>query len=170
MVNTPNRHHRPPFFIKPGHRRPFHRGDFKYIILQYLKDKPSYGYEIMRALQERFHSFYIPSPGTVYPTLQMLEEMGYVTASEQEGKKVYTITEEGRQFLDDEKEFEERMRGQIKNWWNPENIDDISKTIREFDRVAQLLHDNVRTADTKKLSRIRKILSRTYKEILHDQT
>ena len=170
MYNTQNRHHRPPFFIKPGHGRPFQRGDFKYIILQHLKDKPSYGYEIMRALQERFHSFHIPSPGTVYPTLQMLEEMGYVTASEQEGKKVYTITGEGRQFLDDEKEFEERMRGQIKNWWNPENIDDISKTMHEFDRIARLLHDNVRTADTKKLSRIRKILTRTYKEILQDQT
>ena len=168
MDKTSHRHHRPPFFFKPGHGRPFQKGDFKYIILQYLKDKPSYGYEIIRALQERFHSFYIPSPGTVYPTLQMLEEMGYVTASEEEGKKVYTITDEGRQFLDEEKEFEERMRGQIKNWWNPENIGDISKTMHEFDKLAHLLKHSVRTADVKKLNRIRKILSRTYNEISGD--
>ena len=170
MFNTSNRHHRPPFFMKPGHGRPFHRGDFKYIILHHLKTKPSYGYEIMRALQERFHSFYAPSPGTVYPTLQMLEEMGYVTASEQDGKKVYTITEEGRRFLDDEKEFEGRMRGRIDNWCNPENIDDISKTMHEFHRLARLLHDNVRTADIDKLGRMRKTLSRAYDEISEDQT
>ena len=77
----------PHFFTRPRRERLFQRGNFKYIILQYLRDKPSYGYEIMRALQERFHSFYAPSPGTVYPTLQMLEEMGHVTAREQDGKK-----------------------------------------------------------------------------------
>ena len=168
MLNTQHGHHKPPFFVKPRHERPFQRGDFKYIILQYLKEKPSYGYEIMRALQERFHSFYVPSPGTVYPTLQMLEEMGYVTASEQEGKKVYNITEAGQKFLDEQKEFEEKIRGQIRNWWNPENIDDISETMREFERLAHLLKDKVRTADIEKLSRIREALSRAYEEISKD--
>lgn len=156
------RHHD---FMRPRPGRPFQRGDFKYIILNFLKDKPSYGYEIMRALEERFHSFYVPSPGSIYPTLQMLEEMGHVTSSEQEGKKVYTITKEGREFLDKQKEFVDRMRGQIKDWCNPENIDDISKTMREFDRLAQLLKNNVRTADAKKLSRIRQILSHAHEEI-----
>lgn len=168
MFNTYPNKHRPPFFSKLGNKRPFQRGDFKYIILQYLKDKPSYGYEIMRALQERFHSFYAPSPGTVYPTLQMLEEMGHVTAREQDGKKVYTITRAGRQFLDEQKEFKERMRGQIKNWCNPENIDDISKTMEEFEKLTRLLRDNVRTADNKKLGHIRQVLSRAYEEISKD--
>ena len=168
MLEAEYRHHRPHFFVKPGHKRPFHRGDFKYIILQYLRDKPSYGYEIMRALQERFHSFYVPSPGTVYPTLQMLEEVGYVTAKEQEGKKVYTITEEGLQFLAQEKELEERVKGKINNWWNHENIDDIKETMHDFQRLAHLLKENVRTADIKKLGRIRKALSRAYEEIIKD--
>lgn len=168
MVSKHHRHHRQHFFGRPGHERPFRRGDFKYILLQYLKDKPSYGYEIIQALQERFHSFYIPSPGTVYPTLQMLEEMGYVTATKQEGKKVYTITEEGRRFLDEQKEFEERIRRQIKGWWNAETIDDISETMGEFERLAQLLRDKARTADTEKLSRIRKALFRAYEEISKD--
>jgi DNA phosphorothioation-dependent restriction protein DptG len=168
MLKAEYRNHQPHYFVRPGHKRPFHRGDFKYIILQYLKDKPSYGYEIMRALQERFHSFYVPSPGTVYPTLQMLEDMGYVTAKEQEGKKVYTITEEGRQFLAQEKELEERVKGKINNWWNHENIDDIRETMHEFQRLAHLLKENVRTADIKKLGRIRKAISRAYEEILKD--
>lgn len=168
MLERHHRYHRKHFFITPRQERPFQRGDFKYILLQYLKDKPSYGYEIIRALQERFHSFYIPSPGIVYPTLQMLEEMGYVTATKQEGKKVYTITDEGRRFLDEQKEFGERIRSQIRSWWNPENIDDISETMREFERLARLLRDKARTADTEKLSRIRKVLSGAYEEISKD--
>jgi len=98
----------------------------------------------------------------------MLEEMGYVTAAEQEGKKVYTITDEGRQFLAEQKEFDERIRSQIRNWWNPENADDISETMRDFERFAELLRDRARTADTEKLSRMRKAISRAYEEISKD--
>lgn len=150
----------------PG--RPFRRGDFKYILLKHLKDKPSYGYEIIRALEERFHSFYVPSPGSVYPTLQMLEEMGYISSTEQEGKKVYSITDEGLKFLDEQKESDERIKKRMRKWWNPENIDDIISTVREFDRLADLFRDKVRTADTEKLSRIRKTFSHAYEEISKD--
>ena len=169
MSTVDHKHDDQRSFVRLKNEKPFRRGDFKYMVLHYIKHKPSHGYEIMRELQERFNSCYIPSPGSVYPTLQMLDEMGYVTASEQEGKRVYTITEEGRRYLDEEKEFEERMWGQINNWWNPENIDDIGKTMREFDRLAQLLRDNVRTADVKKLNRIREILARAYEEISKDK-
>ncbi|MFC1949895.1 PadR family transcriptional regulator, partial [Chloroflexota bacterium] len=148
--------------------RPFHRGDFKYIILQHIKEKPSYGYEIIRALQERFHSFYVPSPGSVYPTLQMLEEMGYVTVSEQKGKRVYKITREGSKFLNGQKESRERIKSQMSNWWNPENIDDISETMREFERLTHLLREKARTADAKKHGRMQKALSRACEEISKD--
>ncbi len=160
------RRHQKHLFHGPGRGRPFQRGDFKYILLEHLKDKPSYGYEIIRALQERFHNFYTPSPGSVYPTLQMLEEMGYVTSGEQEGKKVYTVTDEGLGFLDEQKEFAERIRNQIESWWNPENTDDVSKTMSELRKLAGLLRDKARTADTKKLNRMRKVLSRAYDDIL----
>jgi DNA-binding PadR family transcriptional regulator len=165
MYNWPPRFDRPPFFFRTRRERLFQRGDLKYIILQYLKDKPSHGYEIIRALEERFHGLYVPSPGTVYPTLQMLEELGYVTLVEQEGKKVYTITEEGRKFLAGQKEFEERIRGQIRHWWNTENVDEINKTMHEFERLAQLTRDKVRTANTEKLNKMRQAFSRAYEEI-----
>jgi DNA phosphorothioation-dependent restriction protein DptG len=169
VVRRHHRFHTGPRFIRKEHRRPFQRGDFKYILLEYLKDKPSYGYEIIRALQERFHSFYTPSAGSVYPTLQMLEEMGYITSTEQAGKKVYSITEEGRKFLDEQKkEFDERIKSKMKHWWNPENVDDIIKTVHEFERLAQLFRDRVRTADTEKLSRIRQAFSHAYEEISKD--
>jgi len=151
--------------MKPGHGRPFQRGDFKYIILQHIKDKPSYGYEIIRALQERFYNFYIPSPGIVYPTLQMLEEMGYITSTEQEGKKVYTITEDGLKFLDEQKDSEERIESQIKNWWNPENIDKISKLMHEFQGLAHLLRGKARTASAEELDHMRQVISRAHEEL-----
>jgi DNA-binding PadR family transcriptional regulator len=89
-----------------GHRRRgwrgqwFESGDMKYVILKLLRDKPMHGYEVMKALEERTQGCYKPSPGTVYPTLQWLEDEGLVNAREVEGKKVYEITEQGRQFLD----------------------------------------------------------------------
>jgi DNA-binding PadR family transcriptional regulator len=152
-------------FIRPRPGRPFQRGDFKYIILQFLKEQPSYGYEIMRGLQERFHRFYVPSPGSIYPTLQMLEEMGHVTSAEEEGKRIYTITEAGLEFLSDHKECVKRTKDQMRNWCNPENIDDISKTMHEFENLAGMVRENVRKANAGELNRIRKILFRASKDI-----
>ena len=80
------------------------------MILDLLKDKPSHGYEIIRALENSFHGFYSPSAGSVYPTLQLLEDMGYVKSSEQDGKKVYTITEEGRKFLHEREETIDKIK------------------------------------------------------------
>ena len=94
---------------------PFQKGDLKYVILDLIKDKPRYGYEIIRILEERSHGFYAPSPGAVYPTLQLLEEMGYITATQQDGKKVYTITEEGRLFLDTREEFAEGIKKHMRD-------------------------------------------------------
>ena len=151
--------HRRGFFEAPRPERPFRKGDFKYTILQYLKDKSSYGYEIIRGLETRFHGWYIPSPGIVYPTLQMLQEMGYVTVAERDGKRVYTITKQGRQFLTERGEFEGKI---------PENISDIGETMREFGRLAQLLKVKLRTANAEKLTGIREAISRAYETISKD--
>jgi DNA-binding PadR family transcriptional regulator len=80
------------------------RGDIKFILLELLSEHPQHGYELMKELEARRGGFRRPSPGSVYPTLQMLEEGGYLTREEVEGKRVYTITESGRQFLSDRPE------------------------------------------------------------------
>ncbi len=91
-----------------GRRRQwFGAGDMKYVILKLLRDKPRHGYEVMKELEERMHGCYSPSPGTVYPTLQWLEDEGLVVAREVDGKKVYEITETGRKFLDEHKDVVE---------------------------------------------------------------
>jgi DNA-binding PadR family transcriptional regulator len=153
------------FFPRPRPEGPFQRGDIKFIILQYLKDRPSYGYEIIRALEERFHGLYVPSAGTIYPTLQMLEEMGYVTSVEQDGKKVYTITGGGKAFLDEHGGLEEKIRERLSDWGNPRNIDDVVKTMHEFGQFAEMLKWEVRKMDSKKLGRVRKVLARAYDDI-----
>src|SRR5215475_1935090 len=76
----------------------FESGEVKYVILRLLKEKPRHGYEIIRALEEKMGGCYTPSAGTVYPTLQLLEDQGYIRAVETEGKKVYHVTPAGESF------------------------------------------------------------------------
>jgi DNA-binding PadR family transcriptional regulator len=122
-------------------RQVFERGDLKYVVLDLLKDKPAHGYELIRALGERFGGFYTPSPGAVYPTLQMLEDMGYVIADQQEGRKVYSITDAGRQYLTDRQPQVEEMFKRVRDrWgedWGPQAhrmMDDLRADLRDFTR------------------------------------
>ena len=76
------------------------RGEVRYLILDAISEEPRHGYDIIRTIESRAGSGYRPSAGTVYPTLQMLEEMGHAQASEKEGRRLYAITDEGRADLD----------------------------------------------------------------------
>lgn len=80
--------------------RLFDHGDLRFLILHLISEKPRHGYELIKAIEEQLGGSYSPSPGVIYPTLTMLEELGYatVTASES-GKKQYAITPEGTAFL-----------------------------------------------------------------------
>ena len=81
--------------------RVFGRGDLPLIVLALIEISPRHGYEIIKAIEERCAGAYAPSPGAVYPTLTLLEEQDQVTASDSgSGKKLYTITEQGRAHLD----------------------------------------------------------------------
>ncbi len=87
-----------------GAGRIFEGGDLKYVLLQLIAEKPRHGYELMKAIEEKLNGAYSPSPGLIYPTLTMLEEMGYATVSATDGsKKLYTITEEGKKHLEEKK-------------------------------------------------------------------
>lgn len=81
--------------------RLFQHGDLRFVILQLIAEKPRYGYEIIKAIEEKLGGVYTPSAGVVYPTLTMLEELGYATvAATEAGKKHYTITPEGSAVLE----------------------------------------------------------------------
>lgn len=88
-----------PFDEDGGGRRRQRRGDIKFALLELLAEQPRHGYELIKELEQRYGGFYRPSPGSVYPTLQLLEDEGHLTSETVEGKRVYTITESGRQLL-----------------------------------------------------------------------
>ncbi len=71
----------------------------RYLVLDAIARQPRHGYEIIQAIEERSSGTYRPSPGVVYPTLQMLEELGHAKLEESEARKVYTITADGKQDL-----------------------------------------------------------------------
>jgi DNA-binding PadR family transcriptional regulator len=74
----------------------FDHGDLRFVVLKLIAEKPSHGYELIKAIETAAGGAYTPSPGVVYPTLTLLEELGYVTAGDAGGgKKLYTITAEG---------------------------------------------------------------------------
>jgi len=149
----------------PWRESPFHKGDLKYVVLDLIKEKPSYGYEIIRSLEERSHGFYTPSPGVVYPTLQMLEEMGYASATERDGKKVYAITEAGLQFLAERKDLADEVRSQMRHHWNPENMGIFIKVMHEFGELGRLMKHRGRHADPEKMKRIHEIIERACRDI-----
>ena len=80
-------------------RRMLAQGDLRLIALALIAEAPRHGYEIIKLVEEKTADWYSPSPGIVYPTLTYLEEAGYVTASTEGSKKLYTITEDGRAYL-----------------------------------------------------------------------
>jgi DNA-binding PadR family transcriptional regulator len=119
-------------FFTEHRSRMFEKGDLKYVVLDLLKDKPGHGYEIIRALEERFMGFYTPSAGSIYPTLQLLEDMGYVKVLEQDGKKVYSITEEGKFFLTQREETVDRIKSHMRDWHGNGESDELRHAAREL--------------------------------------
>ena len=82
-----------------GRERFFDSGHLRLVILQLIAEKPSYGYEIIKAIEERLSGGYAPSPGVVYPTLTMLEEEELAVSSTEGNKKLYSATERGKEYL-----------------------------------------------------------------------
>jgi DNA-binding PadR family transcriptional regulator len=84
--------------------RVFDGGELRLVILKLVAEKPRYGYEIIKELGERVGGEYSPSAGVVYPTLTMLDEMGYASAGQDpQGRKLYTLTPAGEKVLADNK-------------------------------------------------------------------
>jgi DNA-binding PadR family transcriptional regulator len=82
---------------RPG--RLFDHGELRLVVLALISERPRHGYEIIKEIEDRVAGTYTPSPGVIYPTLTMLEELGQATVSENEGKKLYAITADGTAYL-----------------------------------------------------------------------
>jgi DNA-binding PadR family transcriptional regulator len=95
---------------RQGGPRMFGHGHLKFVLLDLLQERPKHGYEMIKDLQDRSSGFYTPSAGAVYPTLQLLEDRGWVTSETVEGKKVYAITDGGRAALAEHNQEQEGPR------------------------------------------------------------
>ena len=82
-----------------GGGRIFGHGGLRFVLLQLIADKPSHGYELIKGIESRMGGTYAPSPGVIYPSLALLEDMGAVSVAAEGGKKRYAITDEGRHLL-----------------------------------------------------------------------
>jgi len=88
-------------------------GDLQLVLLALLAERPSHGYELIKALEERSGGFYSPSPGMIYPALTWLEEMGYASVTAEGAKKLYSITDTGRTYLNENRDAADAMLGQL---------------------------------------------------------
>lgn len=131
----------PPWFMAMmgKHPRRAERGDVRYLILDAIRDTPRHGYDIIQTIEANTDGAYRPSPGTVYPTLQMLEEMGFVTSKKEGGRRLYSITEEGLAELqahqDEVDDAYERLGSDVD--WN--DLPDFHILFKRFRRLMRTL-------------------------------
>lgn len=150
----------------PRGGRVFDQGDLKYVILQLLAEKPRHGYEIIKAIEERFGGAYAPSPGTVYPTLTMLEDMGYARVIPEEGgKKVYEITDEGKKYLEENRSAVDDIFSRISDFAQNLFGEPMMAVHRAMKDVGRAVYVNDRKRTPEQLKQISDILERAASEI-----
>ena len=150
-----------------GRRQMFESGEMKFVILRLIKEKPRHGYEIIKALEERMSGCYTPSAGTVYPTLQLLEDQGFVKVVETEGKKIYHITPEGEAFLEENRSTLDDILGRVKDAMHGFAGGSMAELNSTFGSLTRLTFQKAWRAgpDDEKTRRILEILKRALGEI-----
>jgi DNA-binding PadR family transcriptional regulator len=155
-------------FMRGGPSRFFEQGDLKYVILRLLEEKPRHGYDIIKELENRFGGSYAPSPGTVYPTLTMLEDLGYArVVPEEGGKKIYEITDEGRKHLADHSSTVDDIFARIARFVEGFADTPMMEVNQAFQRLARATYKTATShlSDKEKLSAIRDILKSAAEQI-----
>ncbi|MGH7718764.1 MAG: PadR family transcriptional regulator [Gemmatimonadaceae bacterium] len=148
--------------------RMFEQGDLKYVILQLLDEKPRHGYEIIKELEERFGGAYSPSPGTVYPTLTMLEDLGYARGVQEEGgRKIYEITAEGKTYLAENKNTVDDIFERIADFGSSFFSGAMMEVNQAFKNVGRATYSTAprHMRDAERLRKIKEVLERAAKEI-----
>lgn len=138
-----------------GEHMRMRRGDIKFHLLEILKETPRHGYEIISELEKQSGG-YRPSPGSVYPTLQMLEEGGYLTSEQIEGKRVYTITDAGRQFADERPGFSFEAHPKMTKAF------ELRKSIM---KLSGAVMDGVRDGDEETVAKIVEVVNQARRDV-----
>ena len=143
------------------------RGNVRYLVLDAIADQPRHGYEIIQHIEKRSGGSYRPSPGVIYPTLQMLEELDHARVEEREGKKAYSITAEGKKDLashaEDVSDFYERSS---ESSWD-DYADELHDVTRRVGRMFKLIGKAARRGrlTPKTVRKLRDLLDQTLEQI-----
>ena len=151
-----------------GPRRGFFRqGEVRLALLSLLDDGPAHGYELMKRLEERSGGMYKASAGTVYPVLQQLEDEGLVRAQEEDGKKVYHLTDAGRDELKLHQEAIDRIWKRAGGWkeWGVHMGPESAEIWSTWGRLTKSAFKAAARADLDETEKIREILERARKEL-----
>jgi len=127
-------------------------GDLQLVLLALLAERPSHGYELIKALEERSDGFYSPSPGMVYPALTWLEEMSYASVAAAGARKLYSITDAGRAYLSENQDAADAMLIQL------EQIG------RKMGRLREAFGEEEEAADWRELEAVRRELKHALRE------
>lgn len=148
--------------------RIFERGDLKFVILRMVSEKPMHGYEVMQALEEESGGIYKPSPGSVYPTLQMLEDEGLVRSREEGGgRKIYEITDKGREYLEEHGDVVDEIFNRVGSFADRFLGRDTRELSAAFSRLAQTAFEGAFSLDVDRetVGAMAEILERARKEM-----
>lgn len=142
------------------------RGDIKFLLLELLSEQPSHGYDLIKQMETRYSSFRRLSPGSVYPTLQLLEDGGYLLSEQREGKRIYTITDQGRQYLLErtQQEGADFPQDASKNL-NRDKPQELSKLRQSATDVASAVFQVARSGDVERINRVRELLDQVKRDI-----
>jgi DNA-binding PadR family transcriptional regulator len=145
----------------------FESGEVKFVILRLLKEKPRHGYEIIKALEEKMAGCYTPSAGTVYPTLQLLEDEGYIRAVDTDGKKVYHVTPEGERYLEEHRDLLDEIFTRVRETVRDFTGGNVGEVQSAFAHLAAVTFKKAwrRGPDDPALKRVAEILRKAGEEI-----
>ena len=147
--------------------RPFERGGIKFAIMGLLKDKPRHGYDIILAMEEHSRGIYTPSAGAIYPILQALEDQDLVASTTIGGKRVYSVTQAGLAFLEENKEealrHRERWEAHLGPGGHNEGLSAMSDAQESFEVMAKAVHATAGDPDKRK--EIREVLEEAAKKV-----
>lgn len=154
-------------FGRGGGGRRFGPGDLRLMLLSLIEEKQRHGYELIKELELKFGGAYAPSPGSVYPTLTLLEELGHVRSTTTEGsKRLYEITDEGRRYLHENEALLNSVRKRMamaaraaSGEMPPEDLHHAMHTLR----AALMFHRGAWTEE--ETARVRRIIEAAAEEI-----
>src|SRR5215472_4437013 len=157
------------FGLFSGQGRFFGSGEVRLALLSMLGEAPMHGYELMKRLEERSGGIYRASAGTIYPTLQQLEDEGLVSSEMQDGKKVYRLTDAGRHELEHNEEAVQAIWRRARRWqdWRSAFDPDAAEIRGPAERLVKEAFRAVagEFATHQRLERVRDILLRALREV-----